>query len=635
MLQAIRGKTASIVVKLLAGLLIVSFAAWGVEDFISARATDTVVASVGDRDIDPLDLEYELSRETARLRQMFGGQLNEAQLAQLGIGQAVLQRMINDAALAQEAADLGLRVSDAKVTQAIHADPSFNGFDGAFSRQRFNEVMRAAGLTEFGYIQQVRKDIANTQILQVVSGTAVTPSRFSKLLHRYRFEARSADTVLVSAAAQADPGTPTDADLQAIHDAQKERFTAPEYRKLTFVHLDPANLTSEVTASDEELQQAFEANAARFQKAEQRTVQQIVVNDEATAEKVQQKLAEGVDFLTVATEVGEMEAAAVDLGTVTRNGLLPDLADAVFAIDEGAVTETVATPLGFHVMRAIKVLTGVSKTLDDVRDEVTDIVKREKAVTALYDLSVRFEDAIGGGATLEEAGKSVGFDAVTLEAVDRQSMAPSGARAAGLPDLASLLPVAFASERGIESPLTEVGEKGFFMVRVDEIIPPALRPLADVKAEVAAVWAEVQRTEMAQKQAEALAEKVQTGTSMVDAAKTLGVDVVKIGPATRGDQNVAAQAVLARMFEINEGAAGIARVTGGYQVVHVLSVTAPTAGGDVPSVADYEKQLDEAVGNDLAAQAVEAIRNDYGVTVNQRILDAVMRPGTFDPRQPI
>ena len=87
-------------------------------------------------------------------------------MAQLGIGQAVLQRMINDAALAQEAADLGLRVSDAKVTQAIHADPSFNGFDGAFSRQRFNEVMRAAGLTEFGYIQQVRKDIANTQILR-------------------------------------------------------------------------------------------------------------------------------------------------------------------------------------------------------------------------------------------------------------------------------------------------------------------------------------------------------------------------------------------------------------------------------------------------------------------------------------
>ena len=447
MLQAIRGKTASIVVKLLAGLLIVSFAAWGVEDFISARATDTTVASVGDRDIDPLDLEYELSREAARLRQMFGGQLNEQQLAQLGIGQAVLQRMINDAALALEAADLGLRVSDAKVTQAIQTDPSFNGFDGAFSRQRFNEIMRAAGLTESGYIQQVRKDIANTQILQVVSGTAVTPSRFSKLLHRYRFEARTAEAVWVSAAAQADPGTPTDADLQAIHDAQKERFTAPEYRKLTFVHLDPANLTNEVTATDEELQQAFEANAARFQKAEQRTVQQIVVNDEATAEKVQQKLAEGADFVTVATEVAEMEAAAVDLGTVTRDGLLPDLADAVFAIDEGAVTETVQTPLGFHILRAAKVLDRDQQ--DPRRGSRCSNGHREARKSgngACMTFPCRFEDAIGGGATLEEAGKSVGFDAVTLDAVDRQGMAPSGARAAGLPDLASLLPVAFASE---------------------------------------------------------------------------------------------------------------------------------------------------------------------------------------------
>ncbi len=634
MLQAIRGKTASIVVKLLAGLLIVSFAAWGVEDFISARATDTVVASVGERDIDPLDLEYELSRETARLRQMFGGQLNEAQLAQLGIGQAVLQRMINDAALSQQAADLGLKVSDAKVTQAIHTDPSFNGFDGSFSRQRFNEVIRAAGLTEFGYIQQVRKDIASTQILQVVSGDAVTPAKLATLLHRYRFETRTADTVLVRAAAQADPGTPTQADLEAVHSAQKERFTAPEYRKITFVHLDPANLTDEVTASEEELQEAFEANAARFQKAEQRTVQQIIVNDDATAEKVQKQLAEGRDFVTVATEVAEMEAGAVDLGTVTREGLLPDLAEAVFAVAEGAVTETVQSPLGLHILRAAEVMPGASKTLDDVRDEVTDIVKREKAVTALYDLSIRFEDAIGGGATLEEAGKSVGFAAVTLDAVDRQGMVPSGARAAGLPDLASLLPVAFATERGIESPLTEAGDKGFFMVRVDDVIAPALRPLAEVKAEVADVWAEVQRAEMAQKQAEALAEKVNAGTPMADIARDIGAEVQRVGPATRNDQSVGDQAVLARMFEINQGTADIAKVGEGYHVVHVINVTAPTAGADVPSVADYEKQLDEAIGNDLAAQAIEAIRNDYGVSVNQRVLDEVMRPGTYDPRQP-
>ena len=99
MLQAIRSKTASIVVKALAGLLIISFAAWGIEDFIGARATETSVAKVGEREIDPFEYEYEVDAETQQLRRAFGGQLTDAQLASLGLGTAVLQRMINDTAI--------------------------------------------------------------------------------------------------------------------------------------------------------------------------------------------------------------------------------------------------------------------------------------------------------------------------------------------------------------------------------------------------------------------------------------------------------------------------------------------------------------------------------------------------------
>ena len=74
MLQAIRSKTASLVVKLLAGLLIISFAAWGIQDIIGTSASELTVATVGDTDIDPREFDYELSRETQRLRQAFGGQ---------------------------------------------------------------------------------------------------------------------------------------------------------------------------------------------------------------------------------------------------------------------------------------------------------------------------------------------------------------------------------------------------------------------------------------------------------------------------------------------------------------------------------------------------------------------------------
>ena len=63
MLQAIRSKTGSLIVKALAGVLILSFAAWGIEDVIGTSASELSVATVGKQDIPPLEFEYELARE--------------------------------------------------------------------------------------------------------------------------------------------------------------------------------------------------------------------------------------------------------------------------------------------------------------------------------------------------------------------------------------------------------------------------------------------------------------------------------------------------------------------------------------------------------------------------------------------
>ena len=628
MLQAIRGKTASIVAKALALLLIVAFAAWGVEDFIGARATETHVATVGDRDIDPQAFEYELSLETQRLRRAFGGALTDEQMLGLGIGNAVLQRMINDVALDIQAADLGLLISDDLVVEAIQRDPTFQGFDGRFSRQRFDEIMRRLGLTEAGYIQEMRSKIAANQLLQAFGGTGAAPNKLADLIREQRYARRSAQLIAVKTADQPDPGQPTDAALSEIYQAQPERFTAPEYRKFTFVHLDTEQLLEGVQVDDATLQATYEANAAQFIQPETRTIQQMVFNDKESAETAKAQLAEGRAFEDVAVDVAKMEKEAVELGTVGRDGLLPALADAAFALDEGAVSEPVETPLGWHLLKAKEIQAGVTKTLDDVRDEVRKIAAREKAVEALYDLSIRFEDAIGGGATLEEAASSVGVNVVTIDSVDRSGMTPNGKEAA-LPQLASLLPVAFSTDQGVESPLTEAGDKGYFMVRVDSVTPPALKPLDAVRSEVTEVWREQEREKAAEAAAKALAERAKSGARMADLSET----VETVGPVTRHQTNGADRTVVTRMFEIDQGSAGIAKVEDGYRVVYVTEALGPANEG-VPTKEEIAKELDLSVGNDIGEQMLYAMRRDYGVEVNQRVYNAVLKPGQYDPSRP-
>ncbi len=635
MLQAIRSKTASLVVKLLAGLLIISFAAWGIQDIIGTSASELTVATVGDTDIDPREFDYELSRETQRLRQAFGGQLTEEQINNLGIGNAVLQRMINDAALAAKAAKLGLMVSDDQVTQAIHADETFHGFDGTFSRQRFNEVMRANGFPENVYIERVRSDIALRQMLGAVNNAPAAPKKLTEILRAYRFEERTADTLWIRADDQPDPGTPTEVQIKKVYDDQSERFTAPEYRKITFVHLDPANLMEGIAVTEEDLRAAYDTHAQNYVKAEQRDVQMIVMTDEEKAKEAAKMLAEGRDFVEVATDFAEMEEAAVNLGSVTREGLLPDLADAVFAAEKDEIVGPVKTPLGWHILKATKVDPGFRKSLDEVRDEVTEIVKRERAIDALYDLSARFEDQIGGGATLEEAGRSVGADPVTIEAVDREGLTPSGEKAAGLPDLASLLPVAFAAEQGIESELTEAGDKGFFMVRVDKVIEPALRPLDRVRDDVIAAWKDEERTKAAQEKAKAFADKINEGVTLTSLAETVPASIETVGPISRNDRQQTSKSVVVAMFEQDRNKAGIARIGNDFKVVYVRDITSPVAAEDGKTMAELDDELDQTVGQDLSAQLIDAMRKELGVKVNRRVYDAVIAPGPFDPRQPL
>ena len=349
--------------------------------------------------------------------------------------------------------------------------------------------------------------------------------------------------------------------------------------------------------AEEDLQESYEANAASFIKAEQRTVQQIVVSDEAKIREAARLLAEGRDFVTVASEVAEMEAAAVDLGTVTIEGLLPDLAEAVFAIDEGAVTEPIKSPLGWHIMKATSVDVGIVQTLDDVREEVREIVGRERAIDALYDISIKFEDEIGGGATLEEAGNTVGFSAKVIQNVDRQGNAQSGAKAAGLPELASLLPLAFTAERGIESDLTEVGDRGFFMLRVDNVVAPALRPLDTVRAEVVDVWKASERTKLAETKAAEIVKLVNAGTDFTTLFATVPDDIEVVGPLTRGDRDAADASIIAQMYELKRNTSGIARVGSDYAVVRVTNVQAPGTDAGTPSMADLNPAIGRRIGS--------------------------------------
>lgn len=632
MLNKMRKATGSFVAKLLAGLLIISFGAWGVGDYIGGRAQDEAVADVGDREIGPYELERAVNREMQRLSPLFGGNLTREQAAQLGLGRSALQNLVRDTLFELAASDLGILVSDQMVAQEIRTDPLFEGLAGGFSKQRFDEIMRQAQLSEQAYIELVRKDIAQRMVMQSVIAPAIAPGPMARVLWKYRNEQRRGETLTIEDAAQTGIPEPSDTELAEYHEQNADQFTAPQYRKATYVFLETRELAKEIGVTEEELQQAFDTYSGEFMKPEQRELKQMILPEKAAAEAAAEAVEGGAAFADVAKERAGMEGDAVDLGTVTRQELLPQVADLAFsAAAEGDVVGPVESPLGWHVLQVENIVEGEEKTLDDVRDEVTQRVQHDKAVDTLFNLANRLEDSLGGGDTLEEAARSLDLPVRTVARVDRQGRGPDGEPIEDLPP-GDFTQVLFDTEVGVESTLTEAGDAGYFILRVDDVIEEELKPLQTVRAEVAEAWRAAKRSEAAKAKAEQAAERLASGAELAAVAQEVGGETGETPMLTRATPSgEVPRAVHDALFSTRLKAAEVARVDGGYAVVRPVAIEAADPAANAEAVTQTAQQLGQSVQNDVAAGLATALSDEYGVTIHPRVVDRVMRPGGYRP----
>jgi peptidyl-prolyl cis-trans isomerase D len=323
-----------------------------------------------------------------------------------------------------------------------------------------------------------------------------------------------------------------------------------------------------------------------------------------------------------------MDPAAIDLGAIARDQIPAELADPVFSLAAGGISAPLKSPLGWHIVKIVAVEPPQKRTLNDVRETLAKDLARDKALDGLISLANRFEDALGGGATLEDAAAAVGIRVVKVSGLDARGNGPDGKPVSteGLPKLDLLAQIAFATGEGTESPLTEMGESGYFALRVDKVIPPALKPLADVRGEVLAAWRAQKLSGLAKAEAEALAREVRAGESLKTAAAKRKLSASEPAPMGRDGGGVLPPPAAAALFGLaSAGEVAVARTPEGYHVVRLVAVQAADPAQDVQGVDKIARELAQAIGNDLHVALETALRREIPVKIREANLDRIFR----------
>src|SRR5262245_4728409 len=225
-----------------------------------------------------------------------------------------------------------------------------------------------------------------------------------KVLLQYLIE-----TELIAAAAQTDhleksetfPGRLKYYERRALRDAY---FDLKIYQAVT----------------DAEARKIYDEKIGQVKPEQEIHARHILVETEAEAKEIAERLKKGEDFAALAKEKSKDPGAeGGDLGFFTRGQMVKPFEEAAFALDVGQISDPVQTPFGWHIIKVEEKRDQPLPSFDQVKDGIISQLVQIKAQEVVSSLRK--------AATVEVVDPTLKKAMEDEQAMDKAAPAPSGA----------------------------------------------------------------------------------------------------------------------------------------------------------------------------------------------------------------
>ena len=623
MLEGLRKASSGWVAKLLMGLLVLSFAIWGISDIFRGFGA-TTLATVGDTKITAETFERILRSEIEKASQRAGRTITLEEARRSGLPTRVLGRLVSDATYQSVADEMGLGITDRKVRETIVSDPAFKGSDGRFDRDRFRLLLRNIGYSEDDFVEE-RRDLAiRLQVVSGLVGGVRAPLTALEMAYDFEKEKRVIDAIVLTREVIGEIPPPGEQVLAAYFEKNKTNYRAPEFRKITYFTISPEKLANPESVTDAEARKSYESDLARYTTAEQRNLKQVLFDSREEAEKFAARLKAGESFKDLVAERG-LTDEDVDLGLMTREMLVdPAIADVAFSLKEGETSDVVDGRFGSVIVKVTKIVPESVTPFEDVKQTIKRGMALSRAESEVLDLHDAIEDARAGGQTLAEIARRFDLQTHTVEAVSRNGTDPDGNLVTDLPESPEFLGSAFESDVGLENDPLQDDQGGFTWYEIEAVTPARDRTLEELHDEIVAAWTRDEIRSRLRAKAGEIVARLKRGEDISRIAGELDVALETTAPFSRQDASGGlVELATEAAFAGGKGHIGFAPAPNSDvdQLVFVVrEVEIPPFFAEEADVAEFRKKLDSLYAQDLLIPFVEKLQSELGVRVNQKLL---------------
>lgn len=587
------------------------------------------VAKVGSEEIGVGELRDRARQAYNQARQQQPGLTMAAFVESGGLDQ-VLDQLVEGLAFDQYATKMGFGVSKRLIDGRIADLPAFAGVSGKFDQKVFENFLRQNGLTE----TQLRRDLRQQLLIEQLAAPIATMPRIAQgVAQPYAallMEQRRGQATFIPASPFAPTADPGDAALQTFLSQNKAKFTVPERRAIQYAVFDRSAVPVPAV-TDAEIAKVYKDNAPQYAASETRRFAQVIVPDQATATALAAKVRGGTS-LAAASQAAGLSASTT--GDLTQSAYAATstaaAAKIAFAAKQGDLVGPTQTGLGWTVARVENVTARPARSLADASAEIRTELGKNKANEAIVDYYNKLQDAVNGGASIEEIATDRKLQLVETPALLPSGRVPSQPDYALAPELAPLVAQAFqAAGEGEGHIATLVENEKFAVYAVKSIVAAAPPPFAQIRPALLSEWRFAEGQKVARDKARAIVKSVEGGKSLADAVSAAGPNIgnVQTIGGRRAELGAGGKPVppeLALLFSMAKNSVKTLEIPGnrGWMVIALDDVQRPDPKSIEPArVAAIAQPLAPAFGNELIEQLAAEAKRRAGVTINKKLVD--------------
>lgn len=588
MLQELRDKSTGMIAKIIIGFIIVIFALFGTEALFQGNAEANRAISVNGEKITEEDILRGIQNRKQQIISRYGESVPAEYLTDEKLRQPVIDSLVQRALLAQVAKKGGLAANTTAISQELMREPAFQE-NGAFNQERFVQLLSYQGFTPLSYQKAIAEDTVINQLqFAIANSSFVTPTELKNIIG-LSFQSRDFNYLVLPVDAAEKSVVVEDKDVKAHYDANPKNYTTPEQVAVDYIELSTAELAKNITVTDEQVQKQFEQNNKSFVAKTERQAAHILLEGadaQKRAEEIKAKLAAGEDFAKLATEFSTDEGSKAqggDLGFSSGDAFPAEFEAALAKLKVNEVSAPVKTEAGVHIIKLLAERGSNAPTFEESKAGILDQLKRSEAESQFGAKLEKLKDLAYNADSLADVAKELG-----LTAQNTGLFSKTGGK--DLTANNAVVTAAFSAEvleQGNASEVIELEPSRVLVLKKTDRKPAQLQPLETVKEQITAVVRAEKVQALLAQQAQGVIAALNSGASLADQAKALGLEVKAAVGVTRSD-TATDRDVLQYAFSLaspaaNKPVSGSVRTAKGDHAVVVLSAVALGSEDKIPA----------------------------------------------------